>query len=74
MLNPSNFTEENTLEVLSKISLLFNHIYWGDEHTLSKFWNHVPETDILVLKVLLTERKGDYISIAKVEHFCIDVF
>lgn len=41
---------------------------------MSKFWNHVPETDILILKVLLTERKGAYISISKLEHFCIDVF
>lgn len=41
---------------------------------MSEFWNHVPETDILILKVLLTERKGDYISVSKLVHFCIDVF
>lgn len=41
---------------------------------MNKFLNHVPETDIFILKVLLTERKGDYISISKLGHFCIDVF
>jgi len=28
---------------------------------MSKFWNHVHEMDILILKVLLPKRKGDYI-------------
>lgn len=41
---------------------------------MSKFLNNVPETDILILKVLLTERKGSHISISKLGHFCIDVF
>lgn len=41
---------------------------------MSKFWNHVPEMDVLILKVLLPKRKGDYnfkIKMGTLLHLCV---